>query len=136
MKTSTLVLISMIWLPLAIFSQDQGDSSSREVPIPLNTLMATGTPPVNSGTLFSLLHDPISSPVLFSGWIGMSARSMLWPGLPENHIRIQRLPDFSCPWLTPTAEPKEELWQVQPDGGLVRMGRYHLEYDAPAIVFD
>lgn len=136
MKTSTLVFICMIWLPLAIFSQDQGDSSSREVPIPLTTLISLGTPPATGGTLFSLLHDPISSPVLFSGWIGMSARSMLWPGLPENHIRIQRLPDFSCPWLTPTAEPREELWQVQPDGGMVRMGRYHLEYDAPAIVFD
>ena len=136
MKTTALVFIGMIWLPVVIFSQDQGDSSSREVPIPLNTLMATGTPPVNGGTLFSLLHDPISSPVLFSGWIGMSARSMLWPGLPENHIRIQRLPDFRCPWFTPTGEPREELWQVQPDGGLVRMGRYHLEYDAPAIVFD
>ena len=82
---------------------------------------------------YSILLPKATLPILWGNATSISAQPLLWPGLTENVVRIQQWPTFDCMSMIQPMGPRDGLWQLMDDGGLVRMVGSNLEYDAPAI---
>jgi len=84
---------------------------------------------------YNILLPTTVGPFFLVGAASLSAQPLLWPSLQSNVVRLLRWPTFYCSPLLSPAGPRDELWQAQPDGGIVRMVGSNLEYEAPPIRF-
>lgn len=84
---------------------------------------------------YNILLPTTVSPLFWTDATSISAQPLIWPGLQSNVVRLLRWPTFYCSSLLLPAGPRDELWQIQPDGGIVRMVGSNMEYEAPPIWF-
>lgn len=108
----------------------KGDSIRTSLRAHFGSLRSPGSQPVEHRLLLPTTPNP-------SPWVNsfpVAAQPLLWPGLPSNMIRIQQWPTFDCTSIMQPMGPRDGLWQLMDDGGLIRMVGSNLEYEAPAFI--
>lgn len=114
----------------------QSDTVPKVDSIPKSLRVHFGTlgTPVSQPATHRLLLPTNLGPAIWVNSYAIAAQPLLWPGLPSNMVRIQDWPTFDCSSIIQPMGPRDGLWQLMDDGGLIRSVGSNLEYEAPAII--